>query len=96
MSTLSISKAWDDARPIIARDGRLMFIIALATVVLPQTIMFLVAPEQTQLGMQPGTEIEPARIEPPGGSPVYGSALEAMHNAVRWSAAAREFAAVRN
>ncbi|MCM8557143.1 glycerophosphoryl diester phosphodiesterase membrane domain-containing protein [Sphingomicrobium sediminis] len=60
MSSLSISKAWDDARPIIARDGRLMFIIALATVVIPQTIMFLVAPEQTQLGMQPGTEIEPA------------------------------------
>ena len=46
MARLSISKAWDDARPIIARDGRLMFIIALATVVLPQAIMMLVAPEQ--------------------------------------------------
>ncbi|WP_343346633.1 glycerophosphoryl diester phosphodiesterase membrane domain-containing protein [Sphingomicrobium sp. XHP0239] len=45
MAGLSISKAWDDARPIIARDGRLMFIIALATVVLPQAILTLVAPD---------------------------------------------------
>ena len=58
MANLSISKAWDDSRPIIGRDGRLMFIIALATVVVPQTLLYVMAPEQTQLGMNPGVAIE--------------------------------------
>lgn len=46
MAKLSISKAWDDSRPIIAQDGKLMFAIALATVVLPGTLMYLVDPSQ--------------------------------------------------
>lgn len=59
MTDLSISKAWDDARPIIARDGKLMFTVALVTVVLPGTLMMLIAPEQSQMGQvelreQPG------------------------------------------
>ncbi|MBW0144805.1 glycerophosphoryl diester phosphodiesterase membrane domain-containing protein [Sphingomicrobium clamense] len=50
MSNLSISKAWDDARPIIARDGKLMFMVALVTVVLPGTLMMLISPEQAAVG----------------------------------------------
>ena len=49
MAKLSISQAWDDARPIIARDGRLMFIIALATVVVPSALMMVVMPEEANL-----------------------------------------------
>ena len=59
MATLSISKAWDDARPIIARDGKLMFMVALVTVVLPGTLMMLISPQQAAVGQieadaQPG------------------------------------------
>lgn len=54
MAKLSISKAWDDSRPIIGRDGQLMFIIALAMVVLPQTLLYVINPEQTQLGVGGG------------------------------------------
>ncbi|WP_260484346.1 glycerophosphoryl diester phosphodiesterase membrane domain-containing protein [Sphingomicrobium flavum] len=50
MAKLSITKAWDDSRPIIARDGRLMFAIALATVVVPGTLMYLMDPTQNQIG----------------------------------------------
>lgn len=50
MANLSISKAWDDARPIIARDGKLMFIVALVTVVLPGTLMMLISPQQAAVG----------------------------------------------
>lgn len=57
MSKLSISTAWDDSRPIIGRDGQLMFIIALATVVIPQTLLYLMNPEQTQLGMNPNVAV---------------------------------------
>ncbi|WP_265563404.1 glycerophosphoryl diester phosphodiesterase membrane domain-containing protein [Sphingomicrobium arenosum] len=49
MARLSISKAWDDARPIIARDGRLMFIVALATVVLPGTVLMTLSPGESQV-----------------------------------------------
>ena len=50
MANLSISKAWDDARPIIARDGKLMFIVALVTVVLPGALMMMISPEQMAVG----------------------------------------------
>ncbi|MCJ7422043.1 glycerophosphoryl diester phosphodiesterase membrane domain-containing protein [Sphingomicrobium astaxanthinifaciens] len=51
MANLSISKAWDDSRPIIARDGRLMFSVALATVVLPGSVLMTIAPGETDLQM---------------------------------------------
>jgi hypothetical protein len=38
MRRLSISKAWDDTKAIMSRDGRLIGATALALVVLPQTI----------------------------------------------------------
>ncbi|NNC46947.1 MAG: hypothetical protein HKO13_00745 [Sphingomonas sp.] len=44
MANLSISKAWDDSRPIIANDGNLMFAVALATIVLPGTLLFMMDP----------------------------------------------------
>lgn len=75
MAKLSISKAWDDSRPIIARDGRLMFIIALATVVLPQTILYLVAPESSSTGAlevlaagEAGAEAEAEAMAATGGN----------------------------
>jgi ABC-type Fe3+ transport system permease subunit len=42
---LSISKAWDEVRGIIARDGGLLMTIALALFVLPGVISELVTPE---------------------------------------------------
>ena len=42
MRRLSISRAWDETKSVIARDGRLLVAVALALVVLPQTIMGVV------------------------------------------------------
>jgi len=42
---LSISRAWDETREVLARDGRLMAIVALALIVLPSTIQSLVTPQ---------------------------------------------------
>jgi hypothetical protein len=44
MANLSISRAWDEARTIIARDGKLLVAVALALIVLPQTIAGVIAP----------------------------------------------------
>ncbi|MCJ8190212.1 hypothetical protein [Sphingomicrobium aestuariivivum] len=60
MTRLSISKAWDDSRPIMARDGRLMFIVALATVVLPGTILMTLDPAQTELAMEAQVDVREA------------------------------------
>ncbi|HVU30387.1 MAG TPA: glycerophosphoryl diester phosphodiesterase membrane domain-containing protein [Sphingomicrobium sp.] len=53
MSKLSVSRAWDESRMILARDGRLFAAVALALVVLPQTVIGLVAPASP--GATPGT-----------------------------------------
>ncbi|HEY0165229.1 MAG TPA: glycerophosphoryl diester phosphodiesterase membrane domain-containing protein [Sphingomicrobium sp.] len=45
MAKLSISKAWDEARAIIARDGGLLMTIALALFVLPGLVSEMVTPE---------------------------------------------------
>ena len=45
MAKLSISKAWDEVRAIIARDGGLLMTIALALFVLPGVVSELVTPE---------------------------------------------------
>jgi len=41
MTRLSISKAWEEAQAILAREGRLYASVALALVVLPQTVIGL-------------------------------------------------------
>lgn len=42
MSGLSISRAWDDSKEILARDGRLFVSVSLALITLPQTILSLI------------------------------------------------------
>ena len=42
MSSLSISAAWDETRPILARDGQLFLSVALALIVLPQVVLAVV------------------------------------------------------
>jgi hypothetical protein len=44
VTTLSISKAWDEAKDVLARDGRLIGAVALAAVLLPQTIAGVLVP----------------------------------------------------
>lgn len=41
MAGLSISKAWEESKQVLERDGRLITTVALALVVLPQTILGL-------------------------------------------------------
>jgi hypothetical protein len=50
MRKLSISLAWDETRAILARDGRLFVSVALALVVLPQTIIGVVGLPQESEG----------------------------------------------
>jgi hypothetical protein len=47
---LSISTAWDETRQVLARDGKLFTSVALALIVLPATVLALVAPP---LGEEP-------------------------------------------
>lgn len=42
MRGLSMSRAWEEAKSVIARDGRLLVSVALALIVLPQAIMGVV------------------------------------------------------
>lgn len=44
MSKLSLSRAWEETRAVLSRDGRLFASVALALVVLPQTLIGLLAP----------------------------------------------------
>jgi hypothetical protein len=44
MSTLSISKAWEESKAIAIRDGRLIAAVALALVLLPEAIFGVIAP----------------------------------------------------
>lgn len=44
MSTLSISKAWDETRAVVAREGRLFVTVALAFIAVPVTIANSTAP----------------------------------------------------
>lgn len=53
MAHLSISKAWDDSRGILARDGKLMMVVAAALIALPSAIQVTVNPNQT-VASQPG------------------------------------------
>jgi len=44
MPKLSLSKAWEETVRVLSRDGRLFLAVALALVVLPQTVVGLIAP----------------------------------------------------
>lgn len=44
---LSISKAWDDARGILAKDGKLVSVVAAALIMLPTALATLIEPAQT-------------------------------------------------
>ncbi|MES2137181.1 MAG: hypothetical protein V4502_09010 [Pseudomonadota bacterium] len=47
MTKLSVSKAWDESKQVIAHDGRLLVPVALAMFVLPGILVDLVVPEGT-------------------------------------------------
>ena len=53
MAKLSISKAWDETRSIVARDRGLLFTVALALFVLPGVISDLVTPDAPASGFPP-------------------------------------------
>ncbi len=56
MTKLSISRAWDETKAVLARDGNLIAVIALALLVLPGTLGALVQPQPAEPGAvaQPG------------------------------------------
>lgn len=45
MAKLSISRAWDETRETLKRDGRLLSIVAVALLALPSTVQTLAAPQ---------------------------------------------------
>ena len=49
MTSLSLSKAWDETKAIVARDGQLFASVALGLVVLPQTIIGVFAPRSNAI-----------------------------------------------
>ena len=53
MSSLSIGRAWDEAKQILARDGRLITSIALALILVPQALAGVVAPPPNLSGVEP-------------------------------------------
>ena len=53
MTSLSISKAWDETKAILARDGKLIVSVALALIVLPTAIGAMVAPPPNLSGQDP-------------------------------------------
>ena len=55
MSKLSISRAWDETREVLGRDGRLLSTVAIALLALPSTVQNLVTPATT-----------PGELPPPG------------------------------
>ncbi len=53
MSKLSISKAWEETTNVIAHDGKLITSVALALIVLPQTVSGVIAPPPSLSGANP-------------------------------------------
>lgn len=53
MGALSIGKAWDESRQILARDGRLISSIALALILVPQALAGVIAPPPNLSGVEP-------------------------------------------
>ena len=52
MANLSISKAWDETRDVIARDGRLIISVALALILFPEAVAGVIAPPPALSGEQ--------------------------------------------
>jgi hypothetical protein len=50
MAALSISRAWEETKARIASDGRLIAIVAAATLLLPQAVVTVVAPPEQLSG----------------------------------------------
>src|SRR4051812_46252329 len=53
MSRLSISKAWEETTRVLAHDSKLISSVALALIVLPQTIAGVIAPPVALSGTTP-------------------------------------------
>jgi hypothetical protein len=53
VSRFSISTAWDETRGVFARDGKLISSVALALILLPQTVSGLIAPPASLSGANP-------------------------------------------
>lgn len=53
MTKLSISKAWDETRAILARDGKLIAAVALALIVLPAAVGVMAAPPPSLSAQDP-------------------------------------------
>ena len=57
MAGLSISRAWDESRAVLARDGKLMFTVALALMALPAAIAELINPSGSASSQNLGAAI---------------------------------------
>ena len=57
MARLSISKAWDESKSILGRDGKLLVSVALALIVLPAAVLGLMTPPLA-------TEAPPGWVQP--------------------------------
>lgn len=53
MAKISLSRAWDESREVLRRDGRLLGIVALALIVLPSTVQALVTPRAPEGTLPP-------------------------------------------
>jgi len=53
MASLSVSRAWDETKGLIAADGKLFTIVAAALLLLPQAVVAAVAPPQELSGVAP-------------------------------------------
>lgn len=53
MTRLSISRAWDESRAVLARDGKLIGTVALALFVLPGILLNLIMPTTRSSGSEP-------------------------------------------
>ena len=53
MANLSLSRAWDDTRGVMSRDGRLIVAVALAMLVLPGVLSDIVTPSSPDAQVPP-------------------------------------------
>jgi hypothetical protein len=53
VTKLSLSRAWDETRAVLARDGRLFVAVAAALLLLPQTFVGVIAPPPNLSGQEP-------------------------------------------
>lgn len=53
MAKISLSRAWEESREVLRRDGRLLGIVALALIVLPGTVQALLTPPVAEGSLPP-------------------------------------------